>query len=90
MNNRSHFHRGSNPTFNCGVCGRRTRAVENTDAELCPECWELSGWDNHHNDNAEAPTAAELAGYEKLVASAVKRGSDGAKMRRQFSFIWQK
>jgi ribosome-binding protein aMBF1 (putative translation factor) len=89
MKRHNGFRRFGPSTFHCEICGRNTRHVENTDAPLCPECWELAGWDNHHNDAGEAPTAEELAFYDGMVAKAVKRGSDGAKMRAAFTFIWE-
>lgn len=81
-----HFQRGQAPTFNCSICGRRTR---DTDSDhLCGQCWELAGWDNHHNDEGTEPTEAELAGYEQLVAVASKRGGDADRIRTRFDFLW--
>lgn len=84
---RRFFKRGQVPTFNCEVCGRRTRNVES--CSCCPQCWELAGQDNYHNDNACAPTPAELAGYEALVTEAVRKGGNAQEMRAAFPYIWK-
>ena len=89
MSTRSRFQRGARPTFNCAVCDRRTRHVENTDSELCPECWELAGHDNHHNDNATVPTDSEMKYYESLVTKAEKKGGNAHFMRASNSYIWR-
>lgn len=87
MRQRSYFRRGTAPTFTCQVCDRRTR---NPDSDTCcPECWELAGQDNYHNDNGLVPTAEEMEHYEAIVAHAVKRGSNGEKMRASCPYIWR-
>jgi len=83
---RAGFHRGIAPTFNCAVCGRRTRPVDSD--TCCAECWELAGQDNYHNDNACGPTPKELAYYESLVAVAVAKGGDADAIRAQNPYIW--
>ena len=88
--NRSHFRRGARATFDCVVCKRHTRHVENTDSELCHECWELAGHDNHHNDCDTVPTVYEMAFYDRLIHQAVKKGSDAKLMRANCPHIWRR
>ena len=86
MNN-SHFRRGRS-TFICGVCGRRTRdAGQALGAECCPECYELALLDNTVNDRA-APLAEVIAERDRLLAKAVKQGSDAARIRNEFGYIF--
>jgi hypothetical protein len=48
---RSQFQRGTGQ-FNCDVCGRRTRAtgVQAIGSKTCPQCWDLAGYYNSHQD----------------------------------------
>lgn len=85
-----HFQRGQEPVFNCAICGRRTRNTTGSDSGLCGQCWDLAGWDNHHNDNGEAPTPSEMQEYEALLRQAVRKGGDETKIRRNFDYIWSR
>ena len=82
------FQRGQQPTFNCSICGRRTRDTTGSDSQLCSQCYDLAGWDNHHNDSGTVPDAGEMKFYESLVAEAAAKGGDADKMREQFDYIW--
>lgn len=86
---RSHFSRGQS-TFNCQCCGRLTRDTgDNGGCELCPECYELAGADNMHNDDGSIPTAEEMKGYEALLSHIGERGGDTQAVKDSCNYIWQ-
>lgn len=83
-----HFRRGQS-TFTCNICGRLSRDTgDNGQHELCPDCYELAGLDNMHNDDGEAPTPQQMAQYDATLAYIVSKGGDADKVRKQFSYIW--
>ena len=83
----SHFRPGRS-TFICGVCGRRTRdAGQAISSECCLECFELAGLDNTVNDGC-APLDEVAAERDALVARAIARGGDAARIRCEFSFLF--
>lgn len=45
------FQKGSG-CFKCSDCGKMTRDTgDNGSVNLCPDCYELAGWENTHSDN---------------------------------------
>lgn len=78
----NHFQRGGKPTFECDVCGRRTRDTGQGVDHLCMDCYELAGMDNHCNDAGETP---EQAGYAAeaaaRLANIAKLGGDVEKVK---------
>jgi hypothetical protein len=91
MMKRQHFQRGGGGVFNCSICERRTRLVDQGgDSELCPECWELAGLDNMVNDDGPAAgTLAKVAAErDSLLAAAVKKGGNAEKIKASCSFLW--
>lgn len=83
----NHFRLGRS-TFVCGVCGRRTRdAGQGVSTECCPECFELSGLDNTVNDRG-ATLEEVVSERDALLSKAVKRGSDEARIRREFRYLF--
>lgn len=85
-----HFRRGQS-TFNCGCCGRLTRDTgDNGSVELCPECYELGGEDNMHNDDGTIPTPRQQARYDALIQYIVKRGGDGDRAMRSNEYLFRK
>ena len=88
MRNRSHFQRGRS-TFTCKICQRRTRDTgQSEDSGLCFECWELAGYDNHVNDNGPAAMAEVQSTVEALLATAVERGGNEARIRAEFNYLF--
>lgn len=86
MRNRSHFQRGSG-VFTCDACGRRARVVDQSNDQICQQCWDLAGLDNSVNDGAM--TLAEAATErDDLFATCVARGGDPEKIKRDNSFLW--
>jgi hypothetical protein len=85
MNNR-HFRYGRS-TFTCLSCGRRTRDAGQGWVECCFECYELAGLDNSVNDGAAA-LAEVILERDRLLAKAVKQGSNEARIRNQFSYLF--
>ena len=85
---RSNFQRGM-PLYNCIVCKRRTRGDGDCNScELCAECFELAGWDNHHNDNGSKPDAEEMATFNALLKKIVKLGGDGDRVKSLNDYLW--
>jgi hypothetical protein len=86
---KSHFNQGRS-TFICGICGRRTRiAGQPIDAECCLECWELAGLDNMVNDGC-APLDEVIDERDALLLRAMRKGSDGKRIRKSFTFLFPK
>lgn len=82
------FKRGQS-TFNCNICGRLTRDTgDNGQHELCPDCYELAGLDNMHNDDGEAPNEKQMKQYNDTLAFIVSKGGNADRVRKQFSYIW--
>lgn len=73
---KNRFERGSG-CFTCGICGRLTRDTgDNASVELCPECYELCGIENHLNDygTKESNTAGYLKEAKRLFDAIAKKG----------------
>lgn len=75
----SRFQIGS-AVFTCMGCGIRTRDTGDGVDHLCHDCFELAGWDNHHNDNGTKPTEAEMANYIGHLKSIASKGGDIVKV----------
>jgi len=87
MNNR-YFQRGSG-VYTCGSCNRRTRGDgESNGCEMCGQCYEIAGWDNHFNDKGETPDAEEMATFNKLLAKIVELGGDGDRVQSLNNYIF--
>jgi hypothetical protein len=85
----SRFQRGHG-VFNCGVCGRKTRGDgESQGCDLCGQCYELAGWDNHHNDNGSKPDADEMVTFNALLADIGKKGGDVQKVKELNDYLWE-
>jgi len=95
MKSNSHFggRSGRGSTFKCDVCSRVTRDTGTGVDHVCAECFEIAGYDNMVNDNGYEPGSKDyadaLADCEMLLAKAVKKGSDGAKIKAMNGFIWR-
>ena len=86
---RSNSNFGRRGVFNCAVCERSTRETVQSESRLCPECWELAGLDNVVNDNGlKYLDANMIAQRDALLAKAVKRGSNGDKIKESNSYLW--
>lgn len=77
MQKRDRFRRGSG-CYPCGVCKRMTRDTgDNGSCELCPECYEVAGYENYisdhtgdgGNDAELAHAAAEILRLNSIVVS---------------------
>lgn len=83
---------GNGSVFNCAVCGRRTRENDTGGTGLCYECYEIAGLDNTVNDNAYGPGTEDYKAAreecDRLLAIAVKRGGDGARIKALNEYIW--
>lgn len=86
---RARFSQGQS-TFKCHCCGRRTRDTgDNGSLELCPECFELAGCDNMHNDDdGTIPTPEEMKGYETLLSLIAEKGGDTQAVKDSCGYIW--
>lgn len=86
-----HFTRGSS-TFNCAVCNRLTRRV-NQAGECCPQCDEIAMIDNMVNDNGYEPGSKDyadaLAECEGLLAEIEAKGGKIKTVREQNEYIWR-
>lgn len=75
----SKFTRSHGSTYTCGCCGILTRETGSGErgCELCLDCFELAGMDNHCNDNG---VTAEAAGYAKArdahIANIARKGGN--------------
>jgi hypothetical protein len=70
------FQRGSG-SYPCAVCGRQTRhtGVQGGDSELCPQCWELAGYENQLSDNGhESFDQSEAITVHGLIQELEARG----------------
>lgn len=90
-NRNSSFGRGTG-VFTCDICTRRTRETGDGVDHLCHECFEISGLDNQVNDNDTGPGTPEHASVlkecEALLAEAVAKGSNGAKIKAAADFVF--
>lgn len=82
----NHFQRFGRGVFNCDTCGRSTREAGQGNDHLCPQCWELAGWENSVLDGESVESVAKVR--DQYVASAVAKGGDFAKIRRHFATLW--
>ena len=55
---------------------------------MCGQCYELAGWDNHHNDNGSTPTASEMREYTRLLDQIGERGGDTERVKALNDYIW--
>jgi hypothetical protein len=90
---RNRFHnRGNGVVFNCHVCKRRTRETDTGGSGLCSHCFEIAGLDNMVNDNGYKPGTTDYADArtecDRLLADAVKKGGDEARIKGCNGFIW--
>lgn len=87
---RNTFTRIGGSTYICHCCGRRTRhtGVQSLDSEMCPDCYELAGWDNMFNDDGRTPTETELAVCESHLKNIAKKGGDAERVKASNEFIW--
>ena len=74
---------GVGGVFNCGICSRRTRHVDQGMSHLCPQCDEWTATENGINDgNYAGEPPEELARAKALVLKlkkeAAKKGGDRA------------
>jgi hypothetical protein len=84
---------GRGGCFICRVCRRNTRETggDHVQAELCEQCWELAGIDNHCNNHgvtgAESPYAAEA---EMHLSAIARLGGPACRARARAScgYIW--
>lgn len=86
MNKNNRFQRSSRPTFTCAICHRRTRLTGQGNNELCQQCWELAGLENHILDGGDM---AEIAfERDEHFTKALELGSDPALIKAAFSTLW--
>jgi hypothetical protein len=91
MTRKQHFQsRGGSPTvFNCDVCGRRARIVDQGNTTICQECWDLAGMDNTVNDNGpQELTPAVIEERDRLAAIIVARGGDLEAVKLNNEYLW--
>ena len=75
----SHFKRGS-AVFNCRCCGRATRATgrgDNEFVQLCAECYDLAGEENHLSDNGKLYDSPE--NVLGLIKSVAEKGGNASR-----------
>lgn len=65
--------------YTCGCCGRRTRQTgrgDNENVNLCAECFDLAGEENHLSDNGEFYSSpAEVL---RLINEVAVKGGNAA------------
>lgn len=69
--------RPGSATFQCGVCGRLTRAtgVQSVGNKICPQCYELAGIENDISDgNGTLETYRAM--INSYIAEIVAKGGD--------------
>jgi len=74
----SRFQRGTG-VYSCHVCGRKTRSTgDNGQSELCPQCYELAGYENSLSDNgiAQCREWGEGPAVLALVNELERKGGD--------------
>jgi hypothetical protein len=86
MEMKRHFQRFGRGVYNCAICARKTREAGQGNDHLCPECYELAGWENSVLDGGSVEEVA--AERDRLLAKAVSQGSDEARMRKSFVQLW--
>lgn len=88
MSNNSHFQRGHG-VYDCIICERKTRGcADSVSLDMCEQCYELAGWDNHHNDEGELPTAEEMKQYREWRDIAVERGGNKERIEGLNDYIF--
>ncbi len=87
MRKRNRFTRFE-PLFNCSLCGRKTRNPDHSGTELCGECYELAGFDNQVNDNAETMTPELIVQRDAWYNAAVAKGGDGDSIKGACGYLW--
>lgn len=74
----------------CGVCGRTFN--EHSSDHVCPECFEVCGYDNEVNDHGpEAFTPAVAVHLSRQLALIAKKGGDIERVKAANDYIdWSK
>lgn len=93
MKRHNGFERGlGRSTFKCQSCGRMTRytGVQSLGTGICPDCFEIAGYDNTINDNGlkGRELAENVAAAEDHLANIAAKGGDVARVKRGCDFIW--
>jgi hypothetical protein len=83
---RSTFQRGGKGVFTCSCCGRSTRTVDQNDSDCCPQCYELSSFENQVQDGDMG--SDDWSTVESYVAEAVSKGGDRAKLEASFDILF--
>lgn len=75
--------------FACECCGRNTRGqTECSDIAMCPECYDLAGWDNEINDMGGHPSPEQMLHFEDLLSEIVSGGGDAARVKASNAYLW--
>lgn len=84
----SKFQRGS-AVFNCNCCGRGTRAtgVQSVGARVCPQCYDLAGYENMKLDDGKL-SEQDMSNCTELRDSCIKHGGDAARLAKEFETIF--
>jgi|SRR5580692_2183686 hypothetical protein len=82
------FTRGQS-VFLCHICGRSTRDTgDNGQCELCPQCYEIAGWDNQFNDDVRLPTADEATSLACLLDTIRKLGGNAERVKEHNEYAF--
>lgn len=93
MAKRNTFTKIGGGVFTCRICKGRTRhtGVQSIDAELCPDCYELAGYDNMCNDDGRKLTKSEASAVKAHINSIAGRANaDVETAKTFFKFLWKK
>lgn len=78
------FQRGGRGVYKCAICERSTREAGQGNDRLCPECWELAGFQNVILDEGKEALAGIKENVDYEFNSAVKKGGNAALLRASF------
>ena len=87
MNHGKHFRRFGRGVFKCAICERNTRLVDQGNDHLCPDCYEVAGYENLVLDKVE--TAEECQkGIAWNVKNIAKKGGNMERFYAQFATLF--
>lgn len=84
--NHSHFRKGSG-VYTCRCCARLTRGTgaQALGSDLCPQCYELAGYENCVQDNCFDANDAVIC--QGLVRELVAKGVPLETVKRKFDLL---
>jgi hypothetical protein len=87
MKHGRHFRRFGGGVFQCAICERSTRLVDQGNDSLCPDCWEVAGHENSILDGHDS--VEKVQGYvAEHVRNIEKKGGNMVRFYEQFRTVF--